>query len=176
VAGRAVARCFVESLRLLGGRQVRWPRSNVGRWVRFADGSAAWVYRETVVPRAADGPCYLSVSFRLRWVRGRGHDLFRRESVLNTPLFVGFPGFIAKLWLASDAEGVYRGLYEWDGVERAERYARSLWRVLELVSEPGSIDYRVVPGLRLAEVLVAGSVLAPYAETDDADWWRVVAA
>ena len=175
-AGRAVARCFVESLRMLARRQVRWPRTNVGRSLGFADGSAAQVYRETVSPRAADDPCFLAVSFRLRWVRGRGHDLFRWESVLNTPLFVGFPGFVSKLWLAADGGGVYRGLYEWDGADRAERYARSLWRVLELVSERGSIDYRVVPGLRRDEVMTTPAVLAPYAETDDADWWRVVAA
>jgi hypothetical protein len=36
-------------------------------------------------------------------------------------------------------------MYEWDGADRAEWYARSLWQVLELVSEAGSIDYRVFP-------------------------------
>jgi hypothetical protein len=108
-------------------------------------------------------------------VRGRGHLLFRWESWLNTPLFVGFPGLVSKLWLAHDDRGLYRGLYEWDGVERAEHYARSLWRVLALVSERDSIDYRVIPGLSSAQVLGEPAVLAPYAETGDADWWRLVA-
>ena len=62
-----------------------------------------------------EAPVVLVVAFRLRWVRGRGHALFRVESVLNTPLFVGFPGFVSKLWLANDENGVYRGFYEWDG-------------------------------------------------------------
>ena len=35
-------------------------------------------------------------------------------SLLNTPFFVGFPGFVSKLWLANDEHGVYRGLYRWD--------------------------------------------------------------
>ena len=131
----AVARCFVRSMLMLARGQLRWPRDNVGRIVRFADGTSARVYRETVLPGAPRDPCFLLVSFRLRLVRGRGHGWFRAESILNTPLFVGFPGFTSKLWLANDSRGIYRGLYEWDGADQAEHYARSLWRVLELGCE-----------------------------------------
>jgi hypothetical protein len=97
--------------------------------------------------------CVLVVEFRLRAVRGRGHVLFRWESLLNTPLFAGFPGLVSKLWLAADERGRYRGLYEWEGPRRAEAYARALWRVLALVSVPGSIHYVVLPGLRRDELL-----------------------
>ena len=86
-------------------------------------------------------------------VRGWGHTLFRWESLLNTPLFVGFPGFVSKLWLAHDEHDVYRGIYEWDGPARAEYYARCLWRILALGCVPGSIHYMVLPGLRRDEVL-----------------------
>jgi hypothetical protein len=102
--------------------------------------------------------------------------LFRLESILNTPLFVGVPGFVSKLWLAHDDHGMYRGLYEWDGAENSERYARSLWRVLGLVSEPDSIGYRVVPGLRCDDVIAAPRVLERYASAEDTAWWRVVPA
>ena len=64
-------------------------------------------------------PAVLVVAFRLRWVRGIGHRMFRLESLLNTPLFVGFPGLVSKLWLAHDAAGVYRGVYQWDGAQSA---------------------------------------------------------
>lgn len=112
------------------------------------------------------------VGFRLRYVRGRGHQLFRRESLLNTPLFVGFPGFTSKLWLAHDEHGVYRGLYQWDGAQQAEHYARALWRVLALVSVRGSISYRVLPGL-LRDDLLSNPELAPADETGA--WWRLTA-
>ncbi len=136
-------------------------RTHVGMRLRFADGTSARVYRETVVDRdATRDPCVLVVGFRLRAVRGRGHAVFRWESLLNTPLFVGFPGFVSKLWLADDERGRYRGLYEWDGPQRAEAYARALWRVLALVSVPGSIHYVVLPGLRRDELLARPQVLA----------------
>jgi hypothetical protein len=173
---RAVARCFVASLAMLARGRIRWPRTNVGRVVRFADGTAAKVYRETAVAATSSEPCFLVVSFRLRGIRGRGHALFRWESILNTPLFVGFPGFVSKLWLAHDDQGAYRGLYEWDGAEQAEHYARSLWRVLELVSTRGSIDYRVVPGLRRDDVLAKPGLLVRHAPADETAWWRVMAA
>jgi hypothetical protein len=46
--------------------------------------------------------------------------------------------------------------------------------VLALVSVPGSIAYRVVPGLRRDDVL-ANPALLDAAVPDNAAWWRVVA-
>lgn len=174
VAWRAVARCVVESARMLATGVVHWPRGNVGRRLRFADGTTGEVYRETVVAVPPVEPCLLVVCFRLRRVRGRGHVLFRWESWLNTPLFVGFPGFVSKLWLADDEHGRYRGVYEWDGADLADHYARSLWRVLALVSEPESIDFRVVPGLRRDEVLADPGLLDGDTDPSVPDWWRPV--
>jgi len=176
VAWRAVARCVVATVQMLKRREVHQPRRNVGRVIPFADGTTGRVYRETAVDRPAADPCVLVVSFRLRLVRGVGHPLFRIESILNTPLFVGFPGFVSKLWLAHDSHGLYRGLYEWDGADRADAYARSLWRVLELVSEKGSVGYQVLPGLRRDDVLADPGMLAADASKEHGEWWRVVAA
>jgi hypothetical protein len=173
-AWASVARCVLVTARLLAARRVHQPRTHVGQWLCFADGSVARVYRETVVDRSLPSePTVLVVGFRLRAVRGRSHDLFRRESLLNTPLFVGFPGFTSKLWLADDENGVYRGLYQWDGAQRAEKYARALWRVLALVSVPGSIAYYVLPGL-LRDDLLGDPGLAPPDGTGA--WWRLTAA
>lgn len=166
-----MARYFVVSLRMLARRNVTLPRGNLGREVRFEDGTAARVYRESGTHRAATEPCFLAVTFRLRAVRGRGHRWFRRGSLLNTPLFVGFPGFVSKLWLTHDGQGRYRGLYEWDGFENAHRYARSLWRVLELVSEPGTVDYRVFAGLTRDTALREPELLDAYPSTP-ALWWH----
>jgi len=172
VAARAVARCVVRSSRLLAQRRVMLPATHVGRHLRFGDGSESWVYRETVLRSAVPlDPCVLVVEFRLRLIRGRGHAFFRAESLLNTPLFVGFPGFFSKLWMAADEHGFYRGVYEWDGSDQAEAYARALWRVLALVSVRGSIHYRVLPGVRRQALLEQPGLLGA---ASAADWWRLV--
>jgi hypothetical protein len=144
--------------------------------LRFADGTSAEVFRETIADGAGgEDPCLLFVVFRLRLLRGRWHKLFLWECILNTPLFVGFEGFRSKLWLNVDQEDRYRGFYEWSDPASAARYARSLWRVLELVCAPGSIDYVIVPGVHRAEVLDDPTVLAPF-DPSGAAWWRFVAA
>jgi hypothetical protein len=170
---RALGGCAVRVVALLGQRRLHQPASWVRTRLRFADGTSAPVYRETAIDYgAADARCVLVVTFTLRWVRGWGHAVFRAESLLNTVLFAGFPGLVSKLWLANDSLGRYRGVYEWDGPERADQYARALWRVLALVSVPGSIHYVVLPGLTrdrfLREPQAAGELAS-----GEPTWWRV---
>jgi hypothetical protein len=170
-------RCVASTVSLLARRRIHLPSAHLGMRLRFANGTSARVYRETVVDRApTKDPCVLIVEFRLRGMRGWLHTIFRWESLLNTPLFVGFPGFVSKLWLTNDEHGVYRGVYEWDGPERAEHYARSLWRVLALGSVSGSIHYIVLPGLSRDEVLNDPHLLDAKIPDDATAWWRLIEA
>lgn len=174
VAAWGEIRCIINTARLLARRRVHLPRKHVGMRLRFADGTSAHVYRETVVDRTPTSPCVLVVEFRLAFLRGAwAHALFRWESLLNTPLFVGFPGFVSKLWLTHDQHNVYRGLYEWDGPERAAHYTRSLWWVLAIGCEPTTIHYWVLPGMRRDEVLAAPQLLDTASGAAGA-WWRPV--
>jgi hypothetical protein len=160
---------------LLMQRRLHLPRTWVGRRLSFADGTSARVYRETVVDQPSiDDPAVLIVEFRLRGVRGWGHALFRAESIFNTPLFAGFPGFVAKLWLAHDSQGRYRGVYQWDGPELATAYARALWWALALVSDRRSIHYRVLPEL-WRDAFLRNPGLADPADADAPAWWRPMA-
>ncbi|MFI7495917.1 hypothetical protein ACH9D2_14540 [Kocuria sp. M4R2S49] len=162
-AARAVAASVASTAALLAERRLHQPADHRGARLSFADGTGSRVYRETAVdgehPRE---PVVLVVAFRLRAVRGRAHALFRWESELNTPLFAGFPGFVSKLWTAHDDQDRYRGLYEWDGPERAHDYVRALGRVLSLVSEPASVQAVVFPGLRRDEVLQTPDLMADH--------------
>ena len=109
---------------LLARHEISQPSDHVDEILRFGDGSHGRVYRETVVEHAAtDEPVVLIVAFRLRSVRGWGDALFRTESLLNTPLFVGFRGFVSKLWLANDEDGRYRGVYQWNSAALAHHDA-----------------------------------------------------
>jgi hypothetical protein len=175
VAAAGEIKCVASTVDLLAHHRVHLPTEQVGRRFRFADGTSARVYRETIVEGAAAvDPCVLVVKFRLRFVRGVWHIAFRWESIANTPLFVGFRGFVSKLWLTHDERDVYRGIYEWNGAERAEHYARSLWRVLALGCEAGSIRYRVLPGIRPDDLLAKSSVIAEEEGEHAASWWRPI--
>ena len=167
---------MLRTVVLLTQREISQPTDHVGHVLHFSDGSHGRVYRETIVRNAVtDDPVVLVVAFRLGWVRGWGHALFRAESLLNTPLFVGFPGFVSKLWVAHDEDNVYRGVYQWNDAARAHAYVRALWWVLALVSERRSIHYVVLPGLRRDEVLADPTVLGGTAPDRPTAWWRLAA-
>jgi hypothetical protein len=174
---RRLARCVLTTFWLLAERRIHLPKGYVGLQLNFADGTASKVYRETVVDRPATAdPAVLVVGFRLRAVRGQlAHALFRFESLFNTPLFVGFPGFVSKLWVAHDSNDVYRGVYEWDGATLAEDYVRTLWRALALVCMPGSIHYEIVPGLTREELLADPATLKGRAPAQMRDALRLTA-
>jgi hypothetical protein len=170
-AAVALGRCVARTTVLLVRHAVKQPRDHIDDVLTFADGTRGRVYRETVVVGApTDEPVTLIVSFRLRGVRGRGHALFRAESLLNTPLFVGFPGFVSKLWVAHDETGLYRGVYQWNGLALAHAYVRALWWVLALVSRRDSIHYVAVPGLRRDDVLSDPDLLQ---FSPGRGWWRL---
>jgi hypothetical protein len=158
--------------RLLVRRQLRLPRAYIGRHVDFADGTSFRVYRETVRLACDPEPAVLVVRFRLRLVGHRRllHAMFRAESLLNTPLFAGFPGFRTKLWLTDDRTGEYRGLYDWDGPERARTYATTLSALLRLVCLPGSVTFHVEPHVGRDAYLRRGAVVTAGDAPRD-HWW-----
>ncbi|MDV7136604.1 hypothetical protein KXR83_16310 [Williamsia muralis] len=148
-AAAALGHCMAETGQLIHQHRMHLPHDNINCQIPFADGSVARVYRETVVDvQAFVEPVTLIVGFRLRGVAGNGlaHAAFRRESLLNTTLFVGFPGFVSKLWLAHDNHNLYRGVYDWDGYDNAESYVRTLWWPLLVVSQRDSIRYQIIAG------------------------------
>jgi hypothetical protein len=175
-AAAAFARSAVATGRLLGAGRLASPRTYLGRRLGFADGTTSLVFRETAVrDRDPRDPAVLVVQFRLRAFGHRRwlHALFRRECILHTPLFAGFPGFQSKLWISDPATGVYRGLYEWDGPERAADYADQLVRLLTPLSTRGSVRYHVVPGIRRHDLFGASGPAVTGQEQGADAWWRL---
>lgn len=152
-------------------KELRCPVDHRGARLRFADGTEEYVFRETVVAGAKPvEPCVLIVGFRLRLLR-RGavaHALFRRLSIVNTPLFAGFPGFATKLWLADATTGEYRGVYDWNNAEAARYYAESLCALLRIGSVRGSVRYHVEPGITRDTYL-----RGPSPGESVTGWWRL---
>ncbi len=173
----SVAGAYLKSAckwaRLARGRRLIRPSADVGLPIRFADGTTSRIFRETrLTGPVPDDPVILVIRFRLAFLGDVPvlHAGFRRESLIHTPLFAGFPGFSSKLWLEDRDTRIYRGLYEWNGERSASSYARCMVGLLEPFSNRGTCDFHVVPGLGRYEFLRG---LPPAAGTTTA-WWRVV--
>jgi|SRR5579884_3326947 len=128
-AARPIVRCALATTALLVTRRLHQPTENKGRVIRFGDGTAAAVYRETRIEHHASQPVLLVVGFRLRWVERRwSHSVSRAPSVLNTVLFAGFPGLLSKLSLRADEVGRYRAPGGGGGGHRGEEHTQDRLR------------------------------------------------
>jgi hypothetical protein len=171
----AFARSAVATFRLMAAGRLTSPSTYLGRRLRFADGMTSFVFRETAIrDRDPRDPAVLVVQFRLRVFGHRCwlHALFRRECILHTPLFAGFPGFKSKLWISDTATRVYRGLYEWDGTERAVDYADHLVRLLIPLSTRGSVRYHVIRGIRRQDLFRDPERAVAGHDQGVDGWWR----
>jgi hypothetical protein len=167
---------FAHCVRAWGGLvargQLRSPKEYVGAHIHFRDGTTSLVFRETVRSAPTVESAVLVIQFRLaalgsnRWA----HAAFRRECVLHTPLFAGFPGFRSKLWADDVTTGVYRGLYQWDGAEAARAYATRMVGLLAPFSNAGTARSHVVEGLR-RDAFLRDPQAAPPGATDG--WWQI---
>jgi hypothetical protein len=99
--------------------------------------------------------------------------LFRIESLANTLLFAGFPGFRSKLWLTDEQTGIYRGVYQWDDADLAVDYATTLCALLRLVCVPGSIRFHAEPGIVRDAYLADPDVLADRRLDGSETWWQL---
>lgn len=169
-------RCAAVTVALLLRRRLVLPRGEVGRRILFGDGTASTIYRETLLVGAtAADPVLIVVRFRLRLLglNRTAHALFRAESLLNTPLFAGQPGFCSKLWLTDPTTGFYRGIYEWDGADSALRYCETLRVVLAPFTRRNSFAYQVLADRSRPELL---SGRTPNGAIRPAEgWWLPVA-
>jgi hypothetical protein len=163
------ARCAREWRRLAAAGRLESPRALVGTRLRFADGTTSLIFRETARTGAATvDPVLLVIQFRLAALGSSPllHAAFRRECILHTPLFAGFPGFRSKLWADDVETGVYRGIYQWEGAESAEHYARRMVALLAPFSNRGTARHHVVPGL-LRDAYLTGE------DGSGESWWRL---
>ena len=141
------------------GPRLDRPHGRVARRVRLDDDGVFAVFRETTVAGLPiERPAVLAVRFHLRATRARHrrfHRLFQRVCILTTPFFVRTPGYRTKLWAFDAQTGDYAGVYQWDGAERADAYARSLVPILRALSRRGSVSDRIYAGERLNDHLAA---------------------
>ena len=94
--------------------------------------------------------------------------MFRRECVLQTPLFAGFAGFRSKLWLDDVENGVYRGIYQWQDGELA-RCDAGMVALLAASSTAGTARDQVVEALRRDEFLLRPEIAPAHAKVTGGD-------
>lgn len=82
----------------------------------------------------------------------------KRFSILPMLCLLGFKGFRSKYWCVDEKTGVCHGTYEWQTVEDAVNYSKSIaMRFMTRRSFPGSVHYEIIPQNKKINWIVEGS-------------------
>lgn len=135
---------FLRGLLRLAIGRYRFDRTPVGRTFTMEDGRRFRVFRR-VVRRSGKLPP-AGAAFRVRFKPANMNVAQNiRFSRLPMILMLGFPGFRAKYWTVEAETGLCQGIYEWDSLADAQRYAGSIaMKFMAGRSEPGSVSHLLI--------------------------------
>lgn len=154
---------FFRTLALFMRNRVRFDPSAAGRIIEMPDGASFTVFRRVTITVPAGTPepgAYFLVRFRPAKMSVEGNIRFSRLPML---VFMGFTGFRSKYWAVDRATGLCQGLYEWQTMDDAVNYSRSVaMRFMTKRSAPGSVESKIIDRSRgsLDYMIKEGPVIA----------------
>jgi hypothetical protein len=125
---------------VLTGR-LHFPTERIGEVVTDEVGQRFTVFRQVIVDPAKDQPeragAVLTLHFK---VTTMSPELNQFYSLVPLPLYIGDPGFRSKLFTINGAD--CQSIYEWDTVQDAENYLRSIaLKTILARAVPGSVSH-----------------------------------
>ena len=138
---------IIAFLNLVRTGELHLRRDRLLRRHEVRDGKSYAVFRETILDRDfREQEVTLVVAFRLIVIGSNPfwHWLFQRGCILNTPIWCGFKGFRAKLWMVEPRSRDYLGIYRYQGRSNARAYAEYICSILRPLSRKGSVWYEVI--------------------------------
>ena len=141
---------FLSLLKTLGyalSGRLHFPRKRIGEVLTMKDGQEFVIFRQVIVDPGQVQPEKPGAVFRVRFqVAHMSPKLNKIFSLLPIPFFIGLPGFRSKLWMLNNADGGFQGIYEWDTVQDAEKYAGSFaMKFMAVRAVPGSVSCEIIP-------------------------------
>ena len=141
--------CFIGFFRTvllyLTGR-VKYNKSGVGKEVKTDDGKTFTVFRHVIIRQTAKNHTKPQAVFIIQFQpKNMTIEENKRFSRLPMLVFMGFHGFRSKYWMVDEATGLCRGVYEWNTLQDAENYSKSIAiRFITKRSVSGSVSFKIV--------------------------------
>ena len=136
---------FFRTIMLLLTGRVIFDKASVGKVFTMEDGREFKVFRHVVIrskSNAGDPQAVFRIRFLLKNMTVEQNERFSKIPML---VFMGFHGFRSKYWMVHEETGLCQGVYEWDTVQDAEKYSRSIaLRFITSRSVQGSVSYEIV--------------------------------
>jgi len=137
---------FFNTLLLFITGKVQFIEQDVGKTIIMEDGQDFTVFRRVVIKRYSNKNVKPEGLFIVRFTPKMDIQKNIKLSKFMLMIFMGFKGFRSKYWCVNEQSGMCQGVYEWDTLEDAERYSKSIaTKNMSKRSVPGSISFKVLP-------------------------------
>lgn len=135
---------FLRTIMLFLTGKVNFIKSSVGKEITMDDGMKFKVFRHVIIGSDKNLSNTRAV-FRIRFIpKNMTVEENMRFSKIPMLIFMGFHGFRSKYWMVNEETGTCLGVYEWDTLQDAERYSKSIaLRFITRRSVEGSVSYEI---------------------------------
>lgn len=135
---------FFRTIFLLISGRVHFNKGDVGKTIVMSDGNEFKIFRRVVIKKFIGKDKKSRGLFIVRFTPIMGIKKNIKLSKILMLIFMGFKGFRSKYWCINEDTGMCQGVYEWDKLEDAEHYSKSIAvKNMTKRSKPGSISYSV---------------------------------
>lgn len=130
------------TIKLFLSGKINFHPSSKGKRLTMEDGKSFSVFRHVNIQSEKGKPeAVFIVRFKPSDMGPNANILFSRIPMM---MFMGFPGFRQKLWCVDFETGLCLGIYEWQTLEDAENYSRSVaMRFMSHRSDPESVSFEI---------------------------------
>jgi hypothetical protein len=141
---------FLRTVILYLTGRIKFITDSIGKEFTMEDGVRFKVFRHVVICPANKNHNNPQAVFRIRFQpKNMTVEENKRFSWIPMLIFMGFHGFRSKHWLVNEETGICQGEYEWDSLQDAERYSKSIaLRFMTKRSVEGSVHYQIVDRTR----------------------------
>ena len=136
---------FLRTVLLYLTGRVKYIKSSIGKEFIMDDGKKFAVFRHIIISQTGKKHTKPQAVFIIRFqpknITAEENKKFSRIPMM---VFMGFHGFRSKYWMVDETTGVCRGVYEWDTLQDAENYSKSVAvRFITKRSVPGSVSFDI---------------------------------
>jgi hypothetical protein len=134
---------FLKTIFLFIMKKVKFDNHEINKTITMPDGKVFRIFRQVkILSNKSEPKAYFIVRFKPKKM---GIQQNIRFSILPMMVFMGFKGFRSKYWAVDYETGLCQGLYEWQTVEDAENYSKSIaMKFMARRSYPELLEYKIV--------------------------------
>ena len=137
---------FLRTAMLFITGNIKFDNASIGEIFTMDDGERFKVFRHVIIRPANKNIGDPQAVFMIRFLpENMTVEQNKRFSRIPMLIFMGFHGFRSKYWMVNEETGLCQGVYEWDTLQDAERYSKSIaLRFITKRSVKGSVKYEIV--------------------------------